>query len=369
MAENLVVNDVTYPEVEAVSMTNEAGEKVAFYPDAVRYNPQTLTEAQKAQARTNMGAASAEDVRSLSAEKVSKDGITLGLHSDNKYYIFVDGEPVGTGFELSGNSGDVFGYVDANNNIVLNGNLADGSYSIKYEMDNGDTIDIGDLVLDSNVYYSVINTLTNCTNSNNANQIAQGSSYTATITATDGYELSSVTVTMGGNPVTVSNGVIDIASVTGNIVITAVAEVAGPAYTNQIQISIGTDGKPFNNGQGYKTGYRLSLSGGGESAQDGTEVTGFIPVTTNSVIRIKNIAYVGDTTRGVVGYDANFTKLTTANGVPISTLFKDSEGNGVMASSELGKHTHFNSDNLKYIRLCSTDINANSIITVDQEIV
>jgi hypothetical protein len=179
---------------------------------------------------------------------------------------------------------------------------------------------------------------------------------------------------MGGTDITasaVSGGNISIAKVTGNIVITAVAEVAGPAYTNQIPLSIGTDSKPFNGGQGYKTGYRLSLSGGGESAQDGTEVTGFIPVTKNSVIRIKNIAYSGDTTRGVVGYDSKFTKLTTGNGMAINTFFVDNgfdDGNGVRRSNKLSYYTHFNSDSLKYIRLCSTDINANSIITVDEEI-
>lgn len=177
---------------------------------------------------------------------------------------------------------------------------------------------------------------------------------------------------MGGANVSVTNGAINIANVTGDIVITAVAEVAGPAYTNQIPLSIGTDGKPFNNGQGYKTGYRLSLSGGGESAQDGTEVTGFIPVTKNSVIRIKNIAYDGDTIRGVVGYDANFAKLTTVNGTPIGTMFGAhgyDDGNGIRRSQRLLSYGHFNSDSLKYIRLCSTDINANSIITIDQEIV
>ena len=32
MAESLVVNNVTYPGVEAISMTNAAGEEVVFYP-------------------------------------------------------------------------------------------------------------------------------------------------------------------------------------------------------------------------------------------------------------------------------------------------------------------------------------------------
>ena len=148
--------------------------------------------------------------------------------------------------------------------------------------------------------------------------------------------------------------------------------VAKPKYTNQIPISITSSKTLFvgtNGEKGYKTGYRLSLSGGGESAQSGTEVTGFIPVTKDSVLRIKNIAYSGDTTRGVVGYDANFAKLATGNGIAIATLFSEDDGNGVMRCLRLGARAHFNSDNLKYIRLCSTDINANSILTVDEPIV
>ena len=268
---------------------------------------------------------------------------------------------------LGGNP--IFGYVDKNNNIVVQGNLADGTYYVKYETDD-ETINIGNLVIDNNVYYSVTSTLTNCKSNNSTREVVAGSAYSATITANSGYKLKTVTVTMGGQNVSVTNGVINIASVTGNIVITAVAEVA-IAYINQIPLSIGADGKPFNNGQGYKTGYRLSLSGGGESAQEGTEVTGFIPVTKDSVIRAKNIAYSDDVTRGVVGYDANFAKLSTGGGVGIGAFFGDNgydDGNGVRRSWKLGMYSHFASDSLKYIRLCSTDINANSIITVDQEI-
>lgn len=56
MAENLVVNDVTYPQVEALSLTSDTGEQIVFYPDAVRYVEQELTDEQKAQARENIGA-------------------------------------------------------------------------------------------------------------------------------------------------------------------------------------------------------------------------------------------------------------------------------------------------------------------------
>lgn len=58
MAENIVVNGVTYNGVDSLALFRADGTVVTFYPDAVRYNAQTLTEAQKAQARKNMGAVS-----------------------------------------------------------------------------------------------------------------------------------------------------------------------------------------------------------------------------------------------------------------------------------------------------------------------
>lgn len=74
------------------------------------------------------------------------------------------------------------------------------------------------------VKYTVTNTLSNAINNNSATQVNENTSYTAKITANTGYELSSVTVTMGGTDITsscYSNGNINIASVTGDIVITA----------------------------------------------------------------------------------------------------------------------------------------------------
>ena len=39
----------------------------------------------------------------------------------------------------------VFGYVDEDNNIILTVELTDGTYSVKYEMEDGSTINIGEL--------------------------------------------------------------------------------------------------------------------------------------------------------------------------------------------------------------------------------
>ena len=74
--------------------------------------------------------------------------------------------------------------------------------------------------------YTITNNLTNVTTNNPTASATEGNGYTATLTAADGYELDSVTVTMGGADVTstaYSGGAVNIASVTGNVVITATA--------------------------------------------------------------------------------------------------------------------------------------------------
>ena len=71
--------------------------------------------------------------------------------------------------------------------------------------------------------YSITNTLTNATNSNDASTVMDGEPYIATITANEGYVLQTVTCKMGGVEQSVTNGAINIVSVSGDIVITGVA--------------------------------------------------------------------------------------------------------------------------------------------------
>lgn len=76
--------------------------------------------------------------------------------------------------------------------------------------------------------YPITNTLAHVINSNVATSIGQGASYSATLTADTYYDISTVSVTMGGVDVTntvYSDGEITIASVTGDIVITATAYI------------------------------------------------------------------------------------------------------------------------------------------------
>ena len=84
--------------------------------------------------------------------------------------------------------------------------------------------------------YAITNTLTNCTTNNAVTSVTDGDSYTATLTAADGYALNSVVVTMGDTDITstaYSGSVITIASVTGDvsIVATAVAAESGGGET------------------------------------------------------------------------------------------------------------------------------------------
>ena len=84
------------------------------------------------------------DLYEMLSKKVDKAKVSLGIASDGLIYVFVDGVPVGTGIP-QGQSGDVIGILDENNNILLTGNLADGTYTLKYENTDGSYTDIGAL--------------------------------------------------------------------------------------------------------------------------------------------------------------------------------------------------------------------------------
>lgn len=88
----------------------------------------------------------------------------------------------------------------------------------------------GDIVITAScealTVYTITNNLTHCSTSNSAAQVYEDSSYSAMITPANGYVLRSVVVTMGGVEQATSGDQIQIGSVTGDIVVTAVAEEA-----------------------------------------------------------------------------------------------------------------------------------------------
>lgn len=228
-------------------------------------------------------------------------------------------------------------------------------YSICYGAGYDRTISYG-----PTVYYTVTNNLTDVNTSSAVISVESGGAYEADLTASDGYAISAVTVTMGGVDITVSayaDGHISISQVTGNIIITATAVKTG--YTNQIPLSTDKDGNPYNNGLGYKTGTRLNSSSN-EVAINGMCCTGFIPLTgkTGDVIRIKNVTYAGTATVYLICFNHNGTgsKTYTQSNLESATV----DGVTTITTSQNGLYS---------MRLSCGVIDDTSIITVNEEIV
>ena len=155
--------------------------------------------------------------------------------------------------------------------------------------------------------YNITNNLTNCTTNNNNLSIEEGSSYSATISADTNYEMSSITVTMGGANITssaVSGNNISISNVTGNIVITATAT----------QISSGGGGS-FDN---YIITYNLTNCTSSNTSEDIFAGTSYsTKITPNS----------GYTMSGIIvtmgGIDITNTVVDSNNNINISSVTGD----------------------------------------------
>ena len=106
---------------EGVTAFNAAGDPITGTQTAVQYGKaQSLTEAQKTQARSNIGAVTLEEV--IDSIKVEYPEAHV-----------------------------IYGDVDSSNIITIFGDLADGTYTLKYENEDGTVTEIGNLVVGENV--------------------------------------------------------------------------------------------------------------------------------------------------------------------------------------------------------------------------
>jgi hypothetical protein len=131
--------------------------------------------------------------------------------------------------------------------VMMNGiNITSTSYNsttnvITISNVTGD-ISISASAYSSIVYYTINNNLSNCSTNNNTTQILSGESYSATLTADTGFDISSgnITVTMRGENITSDvylNGTINISEVIGNVVITVSPQIS---YRANSRISLGS---------------------------------------------------------------------------------------------------------------------------------
>lgn len=129
--------------------------------------------------------------------------------------------------EIQPNSGYVID--PSRTKAVMNGNeyaYSESSRTITILDVQGDIVVYGVAGTPSVETFTVSNHLTNCVSSNSATSVEKGSSYSATITANEGYTLDGIVVTMSGTAITssvVSGNAISIPEVTGNVIITATA--------------------------------------------------------------------------------------------------------------------------------------------------
>ena len=226
----------------------------------------------------------------------------------------------------------------------------------------------------SKIYHSINNTLSHVVTDNEATSIEDGTAYTATLTADTGYALGTVTITMGGTDITstaYSDGNISIASVTGDIVITAVATKI-VSYTNQVSISTDADGNVYN-GTGYKDGYRISSSGA-EAALRSATATGFIPFTKGQTIRIGGEGITYDKYGCLLMfYDLSKTVITNA-GIGYDKVGNTTYGtwtteeNSVFCLDPNDTYPNTLPGNSGYIRISANGSGANLIVTLDEEI-
>ena len=155
----------------------------------------TLTQSGQAADAAKVG----EELRSLSEEIENLSGSGSGLSSNAKTVL-----------------------IAILRNGVYTGDQSSNITALEAELTSGGS---GDADPDA-ARYTVTNNLTNVTTSNAAVSAAGNSVYTARLTAADGYNLGTVIVTMGGADITstaFSGNAVVIASVTGDIVITATA--------------------------------------------------------------------------------------------------------------------------------------------------
>lgn len=234
---------------------------------------------------------------------------------------------------------------------------------------------------DDAIYYTVTNNLNNVTNSNTVGSIKEGTSYTATLTAISGYVLDSVTVTMGGETVTVTDGVISISGVTGDIVITASASEYVPNYTNLADPSKANDASPNTDltADEWLNGYYISSKK--ISAKADIIVTNKIPLTQTDTIRIKGFEVEGNINGSscvgrfrVLPCDSSGTACCTEiqpAGAYLEQMNQEELANGVycFSPSELSQQSYWT--NVAFVRICGYPVdgnNSNVIVTVNESI-
>ena len=226
--------------------------------------------------------------------------------------------------------------------------------------------------------YYVKYRLENVKSSSTVSSVEKGGSYSTTLTATVGTTIKHVIVEMGGSPITSiyydeSTGVLEIPAVTGDVVITAVAQADTPTYTNVLTTAEAYDSTAPYNGVGYKADVRPSTSTGtGETACVGMYSTGYIPYNGQTKLYLKNVGFKVDVAQVEQCVIQAWASKTSRNdGSNVTDVIGSSEWKTVIdatgAITELTFPAWF-TDGCVYLRICCGYLGADSVITLDEQI-
>lgn len=265
---------------------------------------------------------SAEDVGAATVGQVEQISQTIAeqqtaingklpknLGADNVGKILVvgsDGNLTLTDMPEGGVSGDVVGVLDESRNILLSGDIAEGTYPLKWLMTDGTYADAGTLTVTlTPELEAIINWVTNSIN-------ADGTPFVGA-NGEKGYKTNTrLSVSSGAESTSSASGI----ETTGFIPV----KVGDTMYIKGVTVSASATNQAI---VFYNSNFEYTKTGGG--AQGGTYIGGIL-------------GDVNGELRSLVLTDANL------------------------------KNNNFNQD-VAYIRICAGEINENSIITINQPIV
>lgn len=244
-------------------------------------------------------------------------------------------------------------------------------FTFKCETGKDLVINVDGAIDDPVKLYNISYSINNLNLTNTASTIKENERYYAKLEDTAKYKLNGTPIiTMGEIDITStvwneSTREIIIEKVTGDIVITAESEiVAGPSYNNLIDEAVSAPGTTdIYNGIGYKKGVRLSTSANGGEVTDNANMytTGYIDCSSAGQIYIKNIGISSSPKAPYCFfYDSTGTAVSSGTFITLSNLTSDS--NGVITIDKPNNST------IKYLRICSNQIDETSIITINEYI-
>ena len=187
---------------------------------------------------------------------------------------------------------------------------------------------------------------------------------------------SSVATVSGGLITAVGAGTATITAKTadGNFTATYSLTVYAAPKVNMLTQAVDSSGNPYNSGQGYKSGYRLS-SGGGESAQSGCYVTGFIPCTKGQTISFEDFHVAA--VNSVSGYNYCYINVYNSSKTLIKAIYakdmydissnhaeKDSNNYLTKLTMNLGTSNQ-SFENMAYVRISAIGIGDNPAIYIE----